>query len=652
MNVALRLDPATGLVKIWPRKRLADAFASYQRCIDGARFEPASKLNVAPLDKVPAILRRLREGGFVAEVDDGLLAALRDHEERGRDLLRAADDRLERVESALRARGLELYGYQRDGVRWLSRRTGALVADEMGLGKSGQTLVALPDDARSVVVAPASVKGVWKREVAMWRPDLRVTVFSGRGSFRWPEPGEVVVLNYEILPAAAELAAAGPAPVGTTAIADEGHLLKNHKAQRSLRWNLMAGACRAASGRSWVLTATPLLGKPPELWGVLSAAGCAHEVFGTFKNFMALYHARKDLKWGGIRWGSPDNDVPVRLARASIRRLRKDVAQQIPEKRWEELEVDVKAGVLRSCDTLCKRLAKAGIDLDRVEAAVARDQLKFDEFSEIRAALAVAKIPAMLEFIQHHEEQEEPLVVFSAHRAPIDQLADREGWAVITGDTPQDERDEIVAAFQRGELCGIGATIQAGGVGITLTRSARVLFVDRHWTPALNSQAEDRCCRLGQRRGVIVTTLVAPHKLDRHLAKVLTVKTALAAASLALPSLPVEEDLDLELLARESRELIEQEERRARFGREKFRPSSGELEAWAAAALVALTEMDPDRAGSTNGVGWNKLDGGVGRSLAERLASSGGLTDKQWALAARICRKYHRQVGDAPEVAA
>lgn len=29
-----------------------------------------------------------------------------------------------------------------------------------------------------------------------------------------------------------------------------------------------------------------------------------------------------------------------------------------------------------------------------------------------------------------------------------------------------------------------------------------------------------------------------------------------------------------------------------------------------------------------------------------------GLTDKQWVLAARICRKYYRQVGEAPEVVA
>ena len=39
------------------------------------------------------------------------------------------------------------------------------------------------------------------------------------------------------------------------------------------------------------------------------------------------------------------------------------------------------------------------------------------------------------------------------------------------------------------------ATIQAGGVGITLTRAAHVLFLDLDWTPALNEQVG---LRLGQ----------------------------------------------------------------------------------------------------------------------------------------------------------
>jgi len=67
----------------------------------------------------------------------------------------------------------------------------------MGLGKTMQVLLAMGD--RGLVFCPASVKGVWAREAARWRPDLTVVVCEGRGSFRWPEAGELVVINYDVV---------------------------------------------------------------------------------------------------------------------------------------------------------------------------------------------------------------------------------------------------------------------------------------------------------------------------------------------------------------------------------------------------------------------------------------------------------------------
>ena len=685
-TITLRMTP--GGVEIKARTYLGgERFGAYRNAIAGARFVPATKSNVAPLDKVPAILRRLHEADFTTSVCDALLAALRKGEAEGDALVEAAEGRIERVEARLAERGLHLFPFQREGVRWLARRTGALLADEMGLGKTITTLVALPEGAPVIVVAPAVAKGVWAREAAAWRPDLRVTVLSGRGSFRWPGKGEMVVLNFDILPAEAELLAAGPAPSGCALVGDEAHALKSHKAQRTARFRAIGEACRAARGRTWVLTATPLLNRPPELWGVLSAAGLEREVFGTWGGFVAAFDGVKDPKWGGMRWGQPREDVPDLLARASVRRTRAQVLPELPTKTWESLEVDVKAGALRACDKLVAKLAKEGVDLDQVEAAVLRDKLQFQDFSEVRAALATAKIPAMIEIVEHHEEQGEPLVVFSAHRAPIDVLEGREGWAVITGDTSADERSRIEESFQRSgdpayvgtRLRGVAATIQAGGVAITLTRAARMLFVDRHWTPALNAQAEDRCCRIGQTRGVLITTLVAPHALDRRLARILTVKTALAAGALALTSTPVEEEgVDLDALAVEVTQEIEAQDRHAaerraagakdrsatrrierRLGNgagegsdveveEEPRPARGPVEEWVAEAILTLTGMDDDRAVVQNGVGWNKADGGLGHAMAHRIESGVGLTASHWEAARKIVRKYHGQVGCEP----
>lgn len=130
--------------------------------------------------------------------------------------------------------------------------------------------------------------------------------------------------------------------------------------------------------------------------------------------------------------------------------------------------------------------------------------------------------------IEDYEESQTPLVVASAHRAPVDALGAREGWATITGDTPAAKRAEIVKRFQDGNLKGVALTIQAGGVGLTLTRASTMIFVDLDWTPGNNVQCEDRICRIGQRAdSVLVIRMVSDHPLDRHILEILKKKMCL-----------------------------------------------------------------------------------------------------------------------------
>ena len=134
----------------------------------------------------------------------------------------------------------------------------------------------------------------------------------------------------------------------------------------------------------------------------------------------------------------------------------------------------------------------------------------FKVFSSLRAKLAESRIPALLEMVEDHEEQGVPLVVFSAHRKPIDTLGKREGWLVITGDTP--DKQAVARAFQSGQYKGVAVTIQAGGVGLTLTHASNAIFVDRDWNPAQNVQAADRLHRIGQKAdSVLYTHLTADH---------------------------------------------------------------------------------------------------------------------------------------------
>lgn len=457
--------------------------------------------------------------------------------------------------------GAQLYPFQIAGVDWLAKRDRGLLGDDMGLGKTVQTLMALPKAARAIVVAPAAVKYNWQAECKRWRPDLRARVLEGRRSFRWPTAGELIVTNYDILPEWLEQkkmdgatyathdhvpAEEKQAAAGVIVVVDEAHKCKSHKAARSKRVKGLG----KLTGRIWGLTGTPLLNRPFDLWGVLSTLGIEREIFGKWDRFLQLFRMHQN-RWGGWEYGTPDPGVPDLLRRAMLRRRREEVLPDLPGKQYSTMLVN---GI---SDDLRGELDEAWLAWQEAEGGTPRDLPPFEEFSRLRAELAASRIPAVIEVVEDHEEQDVPLVVFSAHRAPIDELGRREGWATITGDTPQEKRQAIVEAFQAGQLKGIGATITAAGVGLTLTRAWKMLFVDLDWVPANNAQAEDRICRIGQTAGACeYVRMVSDHPLDIHV-------LGLLARKIALVNSAVERLLPPALAARQPGET--EEEHRARI---------------------------------------------------------------------------------------
>jgi len=674
----IRITSESSLVVIRPAVYLGgDKFQSYRTATAGAKYDPARKAQVTVITKLPAIVEKLKAAGFGLDIAPDVRASLGAIVAQVSMDIGATVARADAKDAELAARGRALYPFQKTGMTWLSSRHGALMADEMGLGKTVQTLMALPDLAPVLVVCPAVAKGVWKREAALWRPEYKVTVLSGRGSFRWPARGEIVVTNYDILGVrddTDEKEVFDACPKGLVLVGDEIHVTKNSKALRTKAWRSLAVATQKAGGRVWGLSGTPLLNRGPELWAVLQSLGLASEAFGTWDKFVALMGGSKG-KYGYVWPRTPPDPAKVGAAikPVMVRRLRTEVLPDLPTKTYNTVQVDLSKKTAKICDTAWGLVEHAAKDRSGPD-----EGLSIGEVSEARAALALAKVDTLLSMVEEFEEAEEPIVVFSAHRAPIDELAKREGWKVITGDTPNAERSAIEASFQRGELKGVGGTVRAAGVAITLTRAHQVIFVDRDWTPALNEQAEDRVCRIGQDRGVIVTDLVGDHALDYRLYEVLARKTALIqttveqgrqmvptivnrqktieelieASSLGAPEAKkAVRDLASSVGLEKATDAVSGALRRAdelEATNRRYQPRSA-TEVWTADALRHLADNDPDRALEQNGVGFNRFDNEIGHKLATELDR--GLTAKQWELAARLCAKYQGQVGQKPNAA-
>lgn len=442
-----------------------------------------------------------------------------------------------------RAQNGGAYPYQLVGVRHLAMRRRSILGDDMGLGKTLQSLMALPVNARAVVICPSSLKLNWRNEVKRWRPDLRASVLSGRGSFRMPERGEIVILNYEIAPApdvaCFKLGASEWSDV--TVIVDEIHRAKNTKRKKKdkdgkayARGEAPFSVARTASvhalaqnaGRFVGLTGTPLLNRPFDLWGILEASGMSKDVFGSFGGFLRCFNASKG-QWGGYEFGAPDPSVPERLRRVMLRRTKAEVLPDLPSKTRStmvvnELPKGLRAELDAAYDEWC----------DEYGGGEPEGLPDFSKFSELRAKLAASRIEAAIEWCEDREEEGTPVLVFSAHRAPVEAIGAREGWAMILGGTPVEERQRIVDDFQAGKLKGVALTITAGGVGLTLTRASTALFVDRDWTPGNNLQAEDRMVRIGQTASSVqIVCMCSEHVLDAHVLNLLDQKIKLIEAA-------------------------------------------------------------------------------------------------------------------------
>ena len=411
-----------------------------------------------------------------------------------------------------------LFPHQPPAIEYLRRNRRALLTDEMGLGKTVEALMALPPDAAAIVVCPASLKGNWQAEAATWRPDLKAEVLNGRRSFRWPAIGELLIVNYAILPLLAGAHWDLCHPI--IAIVDEAHYLKSPKSQRSVKWGKIANLILSEGGATWLMTGTPLVTSPADLWGVLDAANLADGAYGSFWDFAELWgvqRGRFGLEWNPkkIKTGAQDG-----FDACSFGRKRIDVLKDLPPKRWRTLFVKVPYS--------CGRLDKGALDEVRMcsDAPNAIERLKaLGKLARARKEIALGKCVAAIKLIDDIiEGGGAPLVVFSAHKDPISYLGERSGWERITGGVSPKERTRIVKAFQAGELEGIAGTIGAMGTGLTLTRSHRMIFIDLDWSPAINAQAEDRINRIGQANACEYIRLVADCEVDKIIHAAITRK--------------------------------------------------------------------------------------------------------------------------------
>ncbi len=562
--------------------------------------------------------------------------------------------------------GLNYLPFQLAGIRYALSRKDVLIGDEMGLGKTIQAIGVInagPPPNHVLVIVPASLKINWYRELTRWLVHpLPVQIVASGSSV--PDRG-VVIINYDIVGKHKDTLMAYH---WDYLIVDEAHYLKNPQAQRTQhllgadkrerdgRWTHLPGIVDRAERRLF-LTGTPVLNRPIELWGI--AHTLAPEAFPSFMGYAKRYCAAQQSMYGWDFSGASNLSELEQTLRSHfmIRRLKRDVLQELPAKVRQVIEIDAAPGdaLIREerrlfgameADIAARRaeveLARASGDQNEYRTAVARlrdtARVAFQEMSEVRHRLALAKVPAAIEFIRDALESEDKLVVFAHHRDVAHRIADQFGGEAVCvdGETSLGDRQAAVDAFQQDPQVHLFVgTIGAAGVGLTLTAASHVVFVELDWVPGNVTQAEDRLHRIGQHNSVLVQHLVFDGSLDARMAKVLVAKQQVIDAALDddVPPITPLDDGDLE---------TERHPRQQRPNREEDEPPLSDDEVARIHNQLRTLAGVCDGAIARDGEGFNAVDAQIGYALA-RLSS---LSQRQAQLGRRILRKYSRQLGE------
>lgn len=441
-----------------------------------------------------------------------------------------------------------LFPYQKNGVAYGVRKKQVINGDDMGLGKTAQSIATLVAGAAKciLIICPATLKENWKREWKIWA-GREAIIINSRVQHTWHQYYKigmcnVFICNYESLkkyfvesihqPVDEQTGKKKPLRINhikfkesiklfDAVVVDELHRCKDGK---TLNAKLTMGISK---DKEWILglTGTPVVNKPKDLISQLYIINKL-QLFGGYKHFIDRYCQ-------GFSEASNLKELNYLLHKHCFyRRLKKEVLHDLPDKMRNIIrtEIDNRAEYEKAennlIDYLRDNLRKTDGEITtalRGEAMVLIGILK--------KIAARGKIEGMLDHIQEAVDAGEKIIVFAWHKDVVVSLKEHiPGALTIVGSDNLEQRQRAVDTFQNDPNTKvIICNIKSGGVGITLTASSRVSFIELPWHPAHADQAEDRAWRIGAKNSVTCTYSLGVNTIDEYIYDIIQKKRQIVA---------------------------------------------------------------------------------------------------------------------------
>lgn len=239
------------------------------------------------------------------------------------------------------------------------------------------------------------------------------------------------------------------------------------------------------------------------------------------------------------------NQLRTMVAPFILRRLKKDVLKELPEKTetilynemTSEQEKIYKANLALLQQEFQKEMKLNGISrshikilamLTRLRQLCCHPGLYLDEYEG-----GSSKLDQCIELIEDSIESGHKILLFSQFTTMLDKIAYELqvrgiSYYMLTGATKAERRIEMVELFNKDATPIFLISLKAGGTGLNLTGADIVIHYDPWWNVSSENQATDRAHRIGQKNNVQVFKLITQNTIEEKIKKLQDKKIGLS----------------------------------------------------------------------------------------------------------------------------
>lgn len=460
------------------------------------------------------------------------------------------------------------FDHQRDVLRESWGRHHYALFMEMGTGKSKVVVdnMACLYEAREInaalIIAPKGVFDNWVQgevpnhmpervptQIVRWQPNLTKTYEDTLATLILePFNGlKIFVMNIEGLSTTKALRAATmflKQNPNNMVVVDESTTIKNRKAKRTT--NVIG--LRKISKYRRILTGSPITKSPMDLFAQCEFLQDKCLGFGSYYAYQGRYANVQRRNMGPRQFNQIVgykrlDELSEKLDVFSNRVLKQDCLD-LPDKVYVRRDVNLSAEQTKLYKQM-QKLALARFESGELSttASVLTQIMRLQQIccgflAPDDEPIQPVENHRLTELMSVLDELQGKAIIWASWTHNIQEIAsalrDRfgsEAVATYYGQTPQDERQEIIERFQDpdNELTFFVGQPTTGGYGITLTAAHTVIYYSNNYDLEVRLQSEDRAHRIGQTNKVTYIDLVCPGTIDEKILKALRNKIDLAS---------------------------------------------------------------------------------------------------------------------------